>query len=155
MQQHRLWTNMVALIGTALLLSAWGGRPVFAQAKPVVVVHLTHYTDDLHAASMALKLANAMQQKGAQVTLMLDMEGVRLVSTHQPQDLRWGTSDAIAGYYDAFVKGGGQVVVCPHCAKAAGLDDKSLRTGAKIVTEEALANALLRNWYEITSTTEE
>jgi predicted peroxiredoxin len=92
---------------------------------------------------MALKLASAMQQKEAQVTVVLDLEGVRLVSAQQPQDLRWGTSDAIAGYYDAFVKGGGQVMVCPHCAKAAGLDEKTLRAGAKIVTEEALAGALL------------
>ena len=92
---------------------------------------------------MALKLASAMQQKGAQVTLVLDLEGVRLVSTQQPQDLRWGTGETIAAHYDAFVKGGGRVLVCPHCAKAAGLDEKNLRAGAKIVTEEALTGALL------------
>jgi predicted peroxiredoxin len=92
---------------------------------------------------MALKLAIAMQQKGAQTTLMLDLEGVRLASTQQPQDLRWGTSDAISGYYDAFVKAGGRILVCPHCAQAAGVDAKALRPGAQIVKEEDLAAALL------------
>jgi predicted peroxiredoxin len=143
MQQYRLWTSMVVAISTALLLGGWGARPVSAQEKQVVVVHLTHYTDDLHATFMALKLAGAMQQKGAQVTLVLDLEGVRLVSTQQPQDLRWGTSDAISGYYDAFVKAGGKIMVCPHCAKAAGVDEKTLRPGAQIVKEEELASALL------------
>jgi predicted peroxiredoxin len=134
---------MVVAISTTLLFGGWGIRSVFAQEKQTVVVHLTHYTDDLHATFMALKLASAMQQKEAQVTLVLDLEGVRLVSTQQPQDLRWGTSDAIAGYYDAFVKAGGKIMVCPHCAQAAGVDAKTLRSGAQIVKEEELAAALL------------
>jgi predicted peroxiredoxin len=143
MQQSRFFTGMVTAISTALLLSGWGTHPIFAQEKQTVVVHLTHYTDDLHAVFMALKLATAMQQKGAQTTLVLDLEGVRLASTQQPQDLRWGTSDAISGYYDAFVKAGGKILVCPHCAQAAGVDAKTLRPGAQIVKEEELAAALL------------
>jgi predicted peroxiredoxin len=143
MQQSRFFTSMAVAISAALLFGGWGTRSVFAQEKQTVVVHLTHFTDDLHATFMALKLASAMQQKEAQVTLVLDLEGVRLVSAQQPQDLKWGTSDAISGYYDAFVKAGGKIMVCPHCAQAAGVDAKTLRSGAQIVKEEELAATLL------------
>lgn len=143
MQQSRFFTGMAVVISTALLFSGWGVRSTFAQEKQSVVVHLSHYTDDLHAAFMALKLATAMQQKGAQTTLVLDLEGVRLASTQQPQDLRWGTSGDIAGHYEAFVKAGGKILVCPHCAQAAGVDAKILRSGAQIVKEDELAAALL------------
>lgn len=143
MQRYRLFTNLVVVIGAALLFSGGGGRLASAQEKQVVVVHLSHYTDDLHAAFMALKLATAMQQKGVQTTLVLDLEGVRLASAQQPQDLRWGTSGDIAGHYDAFVKAGGKILVCPHCAQAAGVDAKTLRSGAQVVKEEELAAALL------------
>lgn len=96
-----------------------------------VVVHLTHYTDDLHAASMALMIAGNLQKKGAQVTLHLDLEGVRLVDARQP-DLKWGEFPAISELYNAFVEAGGQVLACPACSKAAGVTPESLRPGAKI-----------------------
>lgn len=103
--------------------------------KQHIVVHLNHYTDDLHAASMAVGLAKTMQERGQKVTLMLVLEGVRLADVRQPQDLSWGHGDEIAKAYDAFVKAGGEVIVCPHCAKAAGFDGKSLRPGARMSKE--------------------
>ena len=143
MKTMTIYGAVMCILGGLLLLRGGAPEVVHAQEKPAVVVHLTHYTDDLHAAFMALKLANAMQAKNTQVTLVLDLEGVRLVSSQQPQNLHWGTSGEIAGYYDAFIKAGGKIVVCPHCAKAAGLEDTALRSGAQIVTEEALATTLL------------
>lgn len=143
MRMRKIFGAMVFVLGSLLLLGGGSLHLTHAQEKPAVVVHLTHYTDDLHAAFMALKLANAMQAQNSQVTLVLDLEGVRLVSSQQPQNLQWGTSGEISGHYDAFIKAGGKVVVCPHCAKAAGLDDTALRSGAQIVTEEDLANTLL------------
>src|SRR5690606_4158914 len=43
-----------------------------------IVVHLSHFTDDLHRCFMALELATILQESDAQVTLFLDLEGVRL-----------------------------------------------------------------------------
>lgn len=108
-----------------------------ASEKSVVVVHLQHFTGDLHAASMAVKLATAMQSKGAEVTLFLDLEGVRVADTRQPQDLSWGQGHGhtFADMYDAFIKAGGKVLVCPHCAQAVGMTEKELRPGAKIAKD--------------------
>ena len=52
--------------------------------------------------------------------------------------------DEIIKMYDAFVKAGGEVIVCPHCAKAAGFDEKSRRPGARMSKEgDDLADVLI------------
>jgi len=35
------------------------------------------------------------------------------------------------------------VVVCPHCAQAAGLDEANLRAGARIGTDEEVGQILM------------
>jgi len=124
------------------------GDPAYAAAaqdQPKrVVVHLTHTTDDLHAAFMALKLARVMQSTGASVHLFVDLEGARVADKRVPGDLRWGPGDTTLGeLYDALVKAGGTVVVCPHCATAAGLDQANLRPGARIGTLEEIGQILM------------
>jgi predicted peroxiredoxin len=108
-----------------------------------VVVHLGHFTDDLHGASMALGIATMLQQRDVPVTLFLDREGVRLADARVPNDLRWGGGRSIADAYAGFVKAGGQVLLCPHCAQAAGITAKDLRKGAVIGTDEAVAEAFV------------
>jgi predicted peroxiredoxin len=94
------------------------------------VVHLKHFTNDLHAAFMALKAANWMQGKGAEVIVFVDLEGARLADPRQSLDVRWGHgADPLSKYYDSFIAAGGRVAVCPHCAEAAGLDPKKVRKG--------------------------
>lgn len=135
-------TLMVALVGGLLL----GATPAFAQEPKKaqkVVIHLKHYSDNLHAVSMALKLGTVLQKKGAEVTLLLDLEGVRLADMRQPQDLRWGGETPIGNYYEAFVKAGGKAVVCPHCAHATGMKEKDVRSGARLGDEGDLAQLIL------------
>ena len=127
----------------ALALTGLSGPALAQEGKQKIVVHLSHFTDDLHAAFMAVKLAGAMKDKGADVTLFVDLEGARLADARQPQDMRWGHSDALSVYYAALIKKGGRVLVCPHCAKAAGLTADSLRDGAKIGNEGEVAALLL------------
>lgn len=117
-----------------LVLMAFAAAPVYAQAAPKqkVVVHLTHYTDHLHAVKMAVHLANKMQEMGAEVTLLLDLEGVRLADSRQPGDLVWGHGEPISKELAAFVEAGGQMLLCPHCAEHAGITPAHLRPGARI-----------------------
>ncbi len=98
-----------------------------------IVVHLSEYTGDLHASFMALKLANAMQNSGADVTVFLDLEGVRLADADTPLNVMWGTAhEPLSKHYLDFVRDGGKVVVCPHCAAVAGIEKGNLREGAMI-----------------------
>ena len=105
-----------------------------------IVIHLSNYTNDLHSVNMALKIGHMLSESGSSVTLFLDLEGVRLVDKHQPQKLTWGTGDSIEALYNQFINAGGSVLVCPHCAKAAGVTD--LRKGAVIADKDSLVNAI-------------
>lgn len=115
------------------------------KAEQKVVVNLTRGTDDLHAAMMALMLARGMAERGATVTIFVNLEAVRLVDQRQPFDLTWGRQGhmTLAQIYDGFIKAGGRVLVCPHCAAVAGLTEKDLRRGASLGTEESTVELML------------
>ena len=107
-------------------------------------MHLSHFTDHLHRAIMALKAANWMQKGGAQVTLFLDVEGVRLAERRQRLDFRWGEdSPTLAELYESFIDAGGRVLLCPHCAHSARVDDPALKRWAALGTEQSLTELLL------------
>ena len=109
-----------------------------------IVVHLSHFTDDIHACFMALKVANLMQEQGAEVTVFLDLEGVRLAARRQALAFTWGAeSPPLSKYYDQFTSGGGKVLLCPHCAKSAKLNDPGLKRNAELATTAALGKLLL------------
>lgn len=134
----------------AVLLLSLARMPAHAEDdKPVektqqVVVHLSHFTDDLHRCFMALKMANLMQEHGAEVTIFLDLEGVRLAERRQLLDLTWGPdSPPLAEHYKNFTEGGGKVVVCPHCAKSARIGDGALKRNAEIATMPSLGKLLI------------
>ncbi|MGH0033994.1 MAG: DsrE family protein [Myxococcota bacterium] len=125
----------------AMLVSPIAAPIAAAADSEPVIVHLGHFTDDLHAASMALGIANMLQKGGSAVTLFLDREGVRLADSRVPQDLRWGKARPIADAYSGFVKAGGTVLLCSHCAEAAGIDESHLRQGARLGSDESVAAA--------------
>jgi predicted peroxiredoxin len=138
---------MISLVLTAVLAGLAFAPLTHAQKakeQEIIVIHLSKFGNDLHAVNMALKIAAAMRQAKAKVTLFLDLEGVRLVDKGQPLSLKWGTGKSVGELYTAFVSAGGNTLVCPHCANAAGLTDRDLRKGAKITSEEALAKLLLK-----------
>jgi predicted peroxiredoxin len=93
---------------------------------------------------MAVHLANMMQTMGAEVTLLLDLEGVRLADSRQSQDLVWGRGDPLSKEVAAFVKAGGQMLLCPHCSEHAVLTAANLRPGARIGKEGELPNTSSR-----------
>jgi len=107
-----------------------------------VFVKLDHFTDDLHSAYMALKLANGLQRSGNQVTLFLNLEAVRMADSRHPLELGWGPNKSLRPLYQEFVKAGGQILVCPHCAKAAGLGAGNMREGSRIAEENQVIQAL-------------
>lgn len=143
----RMKELIVVSILLALGIQGAGGAEEAVKAKAAsaksTVIHLSHYSGDLHAAVMALKITRVVQKRKAPVVLFLDLEGVRLADKRQPQDLRWGAGEPVSNYYQEVVKGGGKVLVCPHCARAAGLDSKNLRENAKIATEEEIADTIV------------
>lgn len=84
---------------------------------------------------MALSLATNLRQGGAAVTLFLDLEGARLADRRGFDKLRWGTGPTIADQLAKFVEAGGSVMLCPHCAEAAGIGSGDLRDGTRIAKD--------------------
>lgn len=164
MKSQNVTTAVVLLL--ALLLLSWGSQPLLSQGdsagspsppgKPLaatqenggavhqhVLIQMGHFTDDLHAALMAMKVGVALQTAGAEVTLFAHLEGIRALDSRQPLNMRWGRSKTFASYYDQFVSKGGKVLGCPHCAETAGIDEGRLRDTARIATEGEVAAMIL------------
>jgi predicted peroxiredoxin len=115
------------------------GKIETSASKQAIVVHLSHFTDDLHRCFMALKTANLLVGEQADVTLYLDLEGVRLAERRQNLDVTWGSSEKTLGtIYEEFTTKGGKAKLCPHCAEGARLGPMSLRRDAQIGTEDEL-----------------
>ena len=139
--------SIFAVLLATAALSSLSGEPQAATPSPAsnqkAVVHLSHFTDDLHRCFMALKVANLMQERGTQVTIFLDLEGVRLAERRQPLDLTWGSnSSPLSEHYESFTKAGGRVILCPHCAKSARLGPMGLKRNAEIGTIPMLGEML-------------
>ena len=116
-------------------VSVFAQQPAAGESTALrVFMKLDQGTNDLHAVLMALKISEGLVDKGAKVTLFLNLEGVRIADVRQPLDLSWGMGGGHSALhlYEQFVQKGGVVLVCPMCAKNAGLDQKNLRKGAKI-----------------------
>ena len=125
-------------------LSTYADDELSSEKSQQVVVHLSHFTDDLHRCFMALKMANLMQEHGAKVSIFLDLEGVRLAERRQLLDMTWGPdSPPLSDLYNNFTEGGGKVVVCPHCAKSARIGDGALKRNAEIATMPSLGKLLI------------
>lgn len=134
------------LLGAALALAvAAPAHAEEAQPQQHILITMSSFTDDLHRAMMAIKLARALQDKGAQVSLFLNLEAVPLADTRRPNELVWGpVHTPFSVHFTKFVEEGGKVVVCPHCAAAVGLTAEHLRPGVSLLEEDLLADIFLQ-----------
>ena len=140
----------VGLLGVSVVIASIGSSANAEEASKVdgsgqkVVVHLSHFTDDLHRCFMAVKVANLMQDYDAEVTLFVDLEGVRIAERKQELKFNWAPdSPSLAELYEKFAAGGGKVLVCPHCAKSAHVTDPGLKRNAQIATLPMLGKMLI------------
>lgn len=144
--KHRLTALAIILVlglaAGATYASRGSAAPARANSAQNVLIHLSRVGEDAHPALMALTFAGKLQQRGARVSLMLDLEGVRMADKRRtlgsPE-----MNGKIATAYAAFTKAGGAVLLCPHCAEYAGLTAAHLRPGARIATEDELATLVL------------
>ena len=108
------------------------------------VIHLSHFTDDLHRAFMAVKIANMIMSRGIETQIFVDVEAARIADLRQNLNLRWGEAETtLEVLIDEFVTDGGRVIVCPHCAKAANLTNDFIRPGMEIGTKEVIQKLLI------------
>lgn len=109
-----------------------------------VMVHMKHYTDDMHSAHMALELAVRLQSLGSKVTLLLDLEGARFADADpRVAGIRGPGKRSFADVFEAFTRSGGRSLVCHHCADHAGIKLEELREGVEIASMDEIAKAIM------------
>lgn len=109
-----------------------------------VIVHMKHYTDDLHSAYMALELAERLQSHGSQVTMLLDLEGARFASGEpRSASIQGPGSRTLSETFEAFQKGGGRAIVCRHCAEQVGIPENQVRKGIEPLSFDEIAIAVM------------
>ncbi len=138
---------MKAILSVLLSLSFLAPAVALAEMKDAqeVVIKVDQGTNDLHAVFMAMKLGKMLVEKKQNVTMFFNLESVRLLDKRQPLNLTWGVSKMnLEEIYSGFVAKGGKVIVCPHCAKAAGVTQANLRKGSTIATDEQIATLLVK-----------
>ena len=106
-----------------------------------IVVHLSKFERDPHAAILAVKVAKELQSQGAKVTHYLDLEGVQLVDVRRERDGLWRTPGPLPKHYDALLSAGGKVLVSAEDARLAGLGRGDLRGALRGVDGEGILAA--------------
>lgn len=104
----------------AVLVVLVGGfsPPLGASEPPSLFINLT--SNELNRAAMAVHFAHrVLQQKRMPATVFLNVDGVRLVNKHIPQNTHV-SGQTIHEMLAAFMEDGGQVIVCPRCMKNVG-----------------------------------
>ena len=109
--------------------------PTAAQEKEAIFVNLT--SDKPERVTMALNFSTKLLQGGSEVTVFLNVDGVRL---------GWTKVAALSrqrGELGTFIKAGGRVVICPHCMQVRGVAAGDLLPGLTLGGEGAAQQAFM------------
>lgn len=140
----------VVLAMTLAVATAHAAGPAIASSTASVlsgqkiVVTMSHGTDNLANAFMAIGMANMFAKKGNTVKVFLNLESVRIADKRQPLDLKYGKrTENYEKIFNDFIAAGGEIVVCPKCAAVAGVTQENLRKGATIGNPELVSTMFL------------
>jgi len=139
MQKYSVIRTLGLLVAAGALIG-FTTPEVQAQEKSVVV-HLGSFNEDWQATVMALGVATNLRRAGADVTVYLDRNAVRMAETRQP--LGTIIDRDLGSMVDEFVGMGGRFLVCGHCARIAGVDETQLRRGFTIGGPEDIAGMFM------------
>jgi predicted peroxiredoxin len=116
--------------------------PLAAHAQEEkVVVHIGQYSNDAHSVAMGMGLAAMLQKAGADVTVFLDREGVRLADRGHPTLIYVDTD--VDELVTEFLAAGGKFLICPHCAALAGVAPDRVRDGFTMGSPESIAKLFM------------
>lgn len=140
----------IVLAGVAALLLPFGLTHVRGDVDVVrpsemqhtLVLNVTAGKDDLHAATMALQLANHGLDNGSKVVIFLNVRAPVFAAKDAPAALKFGDNPPVPEMLAKLIERDAQVLVCPACAKAMKVAEGDLIDGATFATRESLFGAL-------------
>jgi predicted peroxiredoxin len=96
-----------------------------------VLINLATGLEDGERVIVAFLVAGAALQRGRDVAMFLTKEAVRLALPGHAQGVACDGCPPLAGLFEQFAQGGGQLLVCPICAKARKVDEDAFVAHAR------------------------
>lgn len=112
-----------------------------ADGQRPLLLNITAGFEDPHKVTMALQLAGHGLDSGRPVHLFFNVRGVAVVAEAKVPGAAFNDKPIDQLLADA-VDRGAKVWVCPHCAKAMGVERDGLIEGARFATAERLFNVI-------------
>lgn len=97
-----------------------------------IVVNLATGLEDPERVTVAFLVAAAAVAKGKKATMFLTKEAVRLALPDHAQGVACEGCPPLERLFDQYGEGGGELLVCPYCFNARGLDESALVPNAAI-----------------------
>jgi predicted peroxiredoxin len=97
-----------------------------------VVVNLATGLEDAERVTVAFLVGGAAAEQGKSVVMFLTKEAVRLAVPGVADASACDGCPPLARLFEQFAENGGELLVCPICAKARKVDDGSLVANARL-----------------------
>lgn len=109
---------------------------------PKLLINLTTAKNDADKTTVAFVVANAGVAAGQEVTIFLNVEGVRLANPGYADGVAVDGFKPLAELMASYTANGGKLWVCPPCFNARGLDKEQLIAGATFAGGAAVVELL-------------
>lgn len=96
------------------------------------LINAQHGADDVEKATVAMIIAGASASMDGETAMFLTCESVRLATKDGTNGLQADGYPALADLLKSYLENGGQIWVCPVCAKARGITAENLIDGAEL-----------------------
>jgi predicted peroxiredoxin len=96
------------------------------------VVNLTTGHEDADKVTVAFLVATAALTKGKNVAMFLTKEAVRLGLPGYADAIESAGAPPVQRLFEQYRDGGGELLVCPICFSARGLDESALVANARL-----------------------
>ena len=97
------------------------------------VFSITHFDSDPERVAVPLVLANNALAMGGKVLVWLTLDAVKLASNSGPNGLKSKSFPSIDELLKTFAENGGEIGVCPPCAKTHELTEDDLTENASFM----------------------
>jgi predicted peroxiredoxin len=97
-----------------------------------VLINLATGLEDSERVTVAFLVAGAALERGNDVAMFLTKEAVRLALPGHAEAVACEGCPPLARLFEQFAEGGGELLVCPICAKARRLDEGGLVDNARL-----------------------
>jgi predicted peroxiredoxin len=97
-----------------------------------VLINLATGLEDGERVTVAFLVAGAALERGDDVAMFLTKEAVRLASPGHAEGVACDGCPPLARLFEQFAQGGGELLVCPICARARKLDEDGFVPNARV-----------------------